>query len=390
MINYILNKENFYTDLFENEKISDMFEVLMLPSLDKSIFKSEKNIYFNNKINSIQLVPCYLTIGVHKKLKRNIVFQKKGYAVDLKGYKNVGEYLKANCSTSTKKNTLRSIKKLETCFSVHYKMYYGNIEFETYSFLMKSLLDMLVKRFQLRTGRNRVIENWDYYLSKCYNLILNKKASIFAIYNGNDPIKLTLNFHYDSIVYSAISSYDIDFSKFSLGNIDNYKELEWCIENKFIIFDLGYGDFSEKKSWCNLIYNFNTHVVYMPNQKLGKAFALVMNIKYKLINYLISKNINTLYTKFKSLFKKNKKDISSSFLLNKTETIDINLIAPKHLDPIHINNNKYSYLKKNIYDFIYKNNEHIDNILIFKLITESNAYIFKGKNNSIKINYTNK
>ncbi|MFI1771285.1 GNAT family N-acetyltransferase [Thalassobellus citreus] len=386
MVNYILNKENFYTDLFENNKISNAIENISISNSNKEIFKSEQNIIFENKINSIQLVPNYLKIHIDKKLKSNTVFQKKGYAVDLNGYEDIGQYLKANCSNSTKKNTLRSIKKLETCFSIQYKMFYGSIDFDTYSFIMNSLLEMLIKRFEQRTGRNRVIENWDHYLSKCYNLILNKKASLFVIFNNNQPIKITLNFYYNSIVYSAISSYDISFYKFSLGNIDTYKQLEWCINNKFSIFDLGYGDFNQKKTWCNLIYDFENHVIYLSKyQMIAKIFTFFINFKYKFINYLISKNINTIFTKYKSIFNNKKK--SKKVEQYKTDIISKELVDYKRLVKVDFYNKEYNFLKENVYDFIYKNNEHIENISTYKFKNKTNSYIIEGEKNYRQDNF---
>ncbi|MFI1743915.1 GNAT family N-acetyltransferase [Thalassobellus sediminis] len=386
MVNYILNKENFYTDLFENDKISNAIKYVSISNSNNIIYKSEKNLIFENKINSIQLVPSYLKIHIDKKLKSKTVFQKKGYAVNLSGYEDIGQYLKANCSSSTKKNTIRSIKKLETCFSIRYKIFYGSIDFETYSFIMKSLLKMLIKRFEQRTGRNRAIENWDYYLSKCYNLILNKKASLFVIFNNNQPIKITLNFYYNCIVYSAISSYDTDFHKFSLGNIDTYKQLEWCLTNKFSIFDLGYGDFNQKKTWCNSIYSFENHVVStFSKQILAKVYTFFISYKYKFINYLITKNINTIFSEYKSMFTFKKKKIIKDIVHYETETILKEHINYKQLIKINFSSKEYNCLKENVYNFIYKNNEHIDNVTTYKFKNLINCYIIEGKKSANKI-----
>ena len=286
-----IQKENFYSDLFEKNSISNKITSIHTCFNNALVYKSTKKLSNNTKSVVFNLVPSYLHIDIDNQLIRQKVFHKHGYAISLNGIASVDSYIKSNCSTNLKKNVIRCLNRLESCFNIKYNMFYGNIQKEDYDLLMQCLYEMIMKRFQQRTGRNTVLKNWQDYTYKTYNLINNKQASLFVIYNENEPIEISLNFHFNNILYSSISSYALDYSKFSLGNIEIYKQLEWCLSNNIMLFDMGYGDLDYKKSWCNLTYNFESHVITSNSYPISKMYAYFLKLKYRLINFLIEKNL---------------------------------------------------------------------------------------------------
>jgi len=48
-------------------------------------------------------------------------------------------------------------------------------------------------------------------------------------------------------------------------------------------------------------------------------------------------------------------------------------------------NSKREYLNEHIYNFIYTYKEHFDTISVYKISNETDSFIVKGKDNSIKI-----
>lgn len=388
MQDIIPKKHNFHTNLFEKNSISEVFERIVVSKTNKTIYQAKDNKTPQAYIYSVQLLPDYINTSLKTPYHNIKVFQKLGYAVNLDGYKDVNDYLKTNCTTNFKKNVLRSIKRLESCFNITYKIYFGSMEFENYTFLMQCLYNMLVSRFQQRQGRNRVIENWDYYTNLAYKLILERKASLFVIYNETEPIEISLDFHYEMIISSAMSSYNLDYSKFSLGNVEIYKQLEWCIENNFMLFDMAYGDLDYKKSWSNTIYNFENHIISTPNNMFALWYGKYLKLKYRFINYLIAKNIIESLRQVLKLFKKKEnntlhKSISySSSLVDNDERFDL-----ENIEILNINSNPF--IKKPINDFLYSNNEHLNDIKVFKIKNEPNAFLIKGKNKSLRVVLTN-
>ena len=377
-------KYNFYTDLFEKNSIPDVYV-----SINQKKTTSLKIINtLNHKIKSFELVPNYLVINTKKNLINNKIFQKKGYAINLDSSANVEHYIKSQLNKSARKNFIRSLNRLESCFNIKYKVFYGHITNEDYQYYMEVFYKMLHTRFQQRNDRNLVLENWNYYLETIFDLLNKKKASFFLITNNSGVIAFSINYHFDNICYSSIASFDSNYYKFSLGNTIIYKLSEWCIVNNLKTLDLGYGDFTHKRLWCNTTYAFENHIVYSPNNYIAIAYAIYIKNKYKVINYLISKNINVFYNKIKSFFIGKKMQDAKSLIFN-IETTQLSFFDFNNLIIVDFNQDQYSFLKKTIYDFLYTKQEHISDVSAYKTQEKPSVFFIKGKLNHIKIEIVN-
>lgn len=378
-------KSNFYSDLFEENAIPSAYKKLKQKNDAEAFYTPETKTLPASKIYAFELVPDYLELQVKDGLICEKVFQKFGYAIDLSGYDSVDNYIKSEFKTSFRKNFNRIKNKLENCYNIKYEVFYGAIANEQYYTLMDALKLMLLKRFKERNDRNPVLENWEHYVNKSLKLITNKKASLFVIFSDNEPIAITLNYHHKKIMYSAIASYNIDFYKYSLGSIIIYKLVEWSILNQYKLIDLGYGNFSHKQTWCNKTYSFENNIIYSKKVWFGKLYAQAITYKNRLINYLISKNVNVLYNKyFKGV--SNKKALESfNFKIEQINHLSNNDI--KNLSAINLHDTDYLFLRKSINDFIYSNNNHINNISIFKATNQDNIFYIKGDKSSIKLTY---
>lgn len=382
MILYPVHKEDFYRNLFELNKIPIAYDELFFEFNNVSNISNKSYTKYvlpsTQKIHSFQLVPNYLKTEIKEGLTQKKIFQKYGYAANLMECNSIEDYIKTNFKSSFRNNVKRSIKRLEASFDINYKMFYGDIVFEEYTSLMTSFHEMLSKRFQQLNVRNISLENWEHYLKIAFDRINNKEASLFVIYKNQEPIAYSLNFHFDEIFYFAIPTFNLDFSKFTLGNVVIYKNLEWSFNNEFKMFDMGYGGFENKINWCNTTYNFEHCLLFSSKNVLGYLYAAILKHKYQLINYLLRKNINTTYRNFKNFVLRKKK----------LEVLDYRILPNESIANdsylINFNDDRYNYLKKPIYDFLYSNNEHINNVQVFALNKEKN-YIIKGTKNQIKI-----
>jgi hypothetical protein len=57
---------------------------------------------------------------------------------------------------------------------------------------------------------------------------------------------------------------------------------------------------------------------------------------------------------------------------------------------INFNLKEFSFLKKNVYDFLYKNSESINDAKVYSLTHLSNSFIIVGKSHSEKLFLKNK
>ncbi|UKM63942.1 GNAT family N-acetyltransferase [Flavobacteriaceae bacterium GSB9] len=377
-------KNNFYSDLFEKDKVASAYKRLQLSFNNETIFQSDKKLDGFNKVYQQTLVPSYLDVTLDPSLQAQNIFNKKGYAIRVREIDNIDTYLKKHAGNNFKKNTLRSLRRLEQCFNISYTMFFGDIESETHSILMEKLISMIKARFQEREGKNRVIENWDYYTDIAYHLINKKKASLFVIYSDDSPIEISLNFHQGSIMYSAISSFDLNFHKFSLGNIEIYRQLEWCLENDISLFDMGYGSFDYKIKWSNFIYDLNTQVITTKKGFLSKLYVHFLKAKYKSVDYLIKTGTVDTIRHFVSFIKKNdhKENSQTDYTLKPINEDEFN-----NANKIEVSCLQTPYVQKPLYEFLFSQSEHINNVKIFQIKNQKNLFIFKSPNKKIQLSF---
>ncbi|WP_165200524.1 GNAT family N-acetyltransferase [Muriicola soli] len=328
---------------------------------------------------SLSLVPFYAEFETGDYLCRKISQFNWNYGISTKGLTSADEYLKTQFNANGRKVILRNIRRLETCFNIRYELHYGSITDHSYTLLMNRLKSMINSRFQEKKERSKDIKEWDRIFESSKTKIRNKSASLFVIYNGEDPIEISLNYHFGRILFSSVSSFDTDYSKFGLGNIEIYKQLEWCIDNDYEFFEMGVGGMDYKRRWSNVISPYNHFIIY-PNTLISKSLGVIEHTRVKFKEFLKSKKVNdfiyALIAKFNRMTIMSKRDLR--YRLKKCDSgsnIKANYSSEKE---IHLED--YHFLKRPVYDFLYLTQEHLSSITILELEPERKYLLISEKN----------
>ncbi|MCV6628477.1 MAG: GNAT family N-acetyltransferase [Flavobacteriaceae bacterium] len=248
-------------------------------------------------------VPDYATReNTHPNLGIKSISQYAGYRVDTAVFEDLEDYIVKTLSKNRRKSFMKAWRKLEREHDIRYKVFYGEIDKDTYRQLFDKLHHMMATQYEEKSEINYHMsdrtQNWHFELF--YKLINEKKASFNVIYNEETPIAISINYHSDDIFFAPFGCYDQKYLKYGIGNIQMMKELSWVFENKDCrYYDLGKASYGYKQRWANQKYYYNYHILY--DKKSVKANFCALSV------YLYFKGKSVLrvwYYKLKSLRKK--------------------------------------------------------------------------------------
>ena len=217
--------------------------------------KPDEDSDLKNDTLLIYDVPTYFNIDTPKlgsQVKLLKSRQYPGFLIETGLYKSLSEYMSANFSKNSRNKNNKYKRRLEASFNISYKMFFGEITKDEYDFIFEEFKLLLEKRFAEKQVSNNNLnsEEWNFYYEVAYTLILEKKASIYVIYDNNQPIGVTLSYFSEDTLFDAITVFDIDYFKFHLGSVTIMKLIEWCVENHIKILDFSKGYFEYKRRWC--------------------------------------------------------------------------------------------------------------------------------------------
>ena len=341
---------------------------------------------FKRKVFLIYDVPGYFNLNTTSKnnnLKIHRIKQYQGFSVGIDERNDFNAYMSATFKKNSRYKLKKYKKRLELSFNITYKMFHGNMSKTEYDYIFNCFKILLEKRFKEKCVSNNNLNpsEWDFYKEVAYPMLLEKKASLFVIYDNNVPIGVTLNYFSNSILFDAITVFDIDYAKFHLGSVTIMKLIEWSFENNIKTFDFSKGYFDYKKSWSTNTYNFEYHIYYDSSSYKSTCIAFGLKMLFKVKQNLREKHINdklhelTYWLKNKS----SKKRIKTKHTLLDLE-YNTNL---KTFEKISPQTNEFHLLKTILFDFLYLKQEKCCETEVYK---ESNdTYIIKGKTNTTKV-----
>lgn len=331
---------------------------------------------FNDACFLIYDVPQYFGTKVleHENVGFIKLKQYPGFLINAGKYNSLDNYLSSNFSKSSRYKLKKYRKKLEKCFNIEYKMFYGSIDRSTYDSLFQSFRELLEKRFDDKQVYNNNLDSkeWEFYHSVSYPMILEKKAGLFVIYNDGKPIGITLNYFSEDILFDAITVFDIDYGKFHLGSITIMKLIEWCIQSGFNTMDFSKGYFDYKKRWANLQYDFEYHIYYNRKSSLSKSKAFLISNFYRLKQLLRENGINEKLHKL--TYKLNNKKVEAQDTLRyefkKDDRCEFKLENYTKLCWY----NHESLRKSLVFEFLYLFEENEKNINLYSDNISQNSY----------------
>jgi len=346
---------------------------------------------FNNKTFLIYDVPTYFDIKEHissSKLKVKKIFQYHGFLMNLDEFESAETYINSRFSGKNRREFRSNQRRLETCFNIRYEFFHKQINKKLYKTLFNQFHELLVNRFsEKQTDYHHLgSSKWNYYSELVYVLLNEGMASLLVIYKDESPIGITLNFHEDDILFEAITVFDPDYYKFSIGKSSIIKLLEWCFENNVKISDFSKGDFEYKHKWANVKYDFNYHILYDSGSIIAVIKANLLQGYFKFKNTLRKNNVNNVYRKMRFLSNSSGRKSKKEKLDFKIEKID-DVTVGHDYEPISYNRSDTAFLKKFVYTFLFANPQPESEIEVFKH-NELKSYIIKGPSKAQKITFS--
>lgn len=250
-----------------------------------------KNVFLIYDVPAYFEVPS-ITPDAHLALHRSR--QYPGFLIEVNKFKDLNDYLLGSFSKSSRYKLKKYKKRFEASFDVRYVMYRGAMEREKYNSIFERFRQLLEKRFDDKqiTNNNLDPREWQFYHEVTYPMLLKNEASLFVIYQGDEPIGVTLNFFSEDVLFDAITVFDIDYAKFHLGSITIMALLDWCLVNNIKVFDFSKGYFDYKARWATKGYDFEYHILYDPKSFRAKALAYGLKQFFDLKQRLREKNVN--------------------------------------------------------------------------------------------------
>jgi len=384
--------------ILRDQFIWEFTRIGKIPAIYKSLCYNDTN--FANKacattntanVISMTLFPTFLTPNLvneeNYQLKKINHRNFSGAGVAITNPESVEAFLSKNLKTQIRKNLRRTISRLEESFNISYVYYYGSITQETFEFLLNHLKNLLEKRFGQKNMVNNFLSKWNNNVNGLFELINKKKASLFVVYDEAKPISISVNRHFENtMLFSECNGYDLDYSKFGLGHLDNYLLVKWCIENKYSFLDLGNGVVEYKKRWCNVYYDFEYHVYYKKKSLSAKVIASIEVNKIKMKNLIKQYKVDAFFKSIKDAIKSPSapsKQTNISFSVN---VIDgLSTYDETKLKKLNINLPETAPIRQPIYDYLYLNKIHIDNIIIYDVMDKLNTFLFQSPKETLEI-----
>ena len=303
---------------------------------------------------------------------------------DLRTHTTADAYILHQVGKARSSKLRRHQNRLDLCLEPTYTMYYGAIDKTEYDRLFTVLKHITALRFRQKNESNFELPYLDYYQDIMFQMVLEKKAAIYVIYDGLKPITITLNFLNGKTMLHFNSCFDIDYGMFNLGHLNTIKHLRWCYDHQLHLFDMGRGDFFHKRQWINTTYTYEKHIIYHAKNPLAKLKAKAevtqTNLRHQLISSLKKIKFHLLYGQMRKVLykiKQPKESENTSYTVLEGHVIS----NASDLEKIAYDLAPYTHLVFYVNAFLHKNFELKKNCQVYRNRSSENTFIIKGKNN---------
>lgn len=304
--------------------------------------------------------------------------QYPGYLIELEHYQNLDDYLTKTFKKSSRYKLRKYKKRLEDSYNISFKAHGDEIPKKEYDSLFNSFRKLLEKRFAEKqiSNNNLNTDEWEFYKDVAYPMMLEKKATLFVLYNNDEPISITLSYLSGNRVFDAITVFDIDFAKFHLGSIKIMYLVDWCLKHGWNILDFSKGHFDYKTRWSNKKFDFYYHIFFDGKSIKARSLAYILKLFFTLKQYLRDKKVHESFHKLTYKLKnKKQKGLDYHFVEWKGE------YSNKKLKSIELESPEFNFLKGICYDFLYLNQEHLTDLKVYKVKDTEHLFLLVGKKN---------
>lgn len=346
-------------------------------------YKLDSNsVDYKGKVFLVYDVPTYFGVDTTfvSGIEVDKIPQYKGFSSQLKGFESFDAYFNTQFKSKSRYKYRRNITRLEACFDVDYKMYYGEISKEEYDFVCRYLKKNLSRRFDSLGLDNDIVTKWDYYYDLMYKMILSKEGVLSVIYCNGIPVGISFSFLTDNILLFAITSIDIDYYRYNVGHTTIIKLMQWCFENGYNVFDFSKGEYVYKDRWTNHSYDYCCHIIYDSKSLKSKVIAKSVSNYFSFKQYLRDKNVNRLYYKLRYIFRSEKTEQQSERY--KVNIIEASEIPNGLTEQIDIYAEAYRQVRMELFDFLYGNSEKVTQLKIYK---SKDEFFVLGEKNTLRL-----
>jgi len=375
----MLHRINIFQSLYERLPLPKGLPPILVGGSPLPDHEDSNDLGRGRESFSLRLVPDYFQLGnlpPGYDLK-SVPQDNWGHSIDLNEVSSVDQYMESQFKSKPRSIIKRYIKRLELCFPISYKYHYGEMDYKDYEKIFDALHKMISDRFVQRKESHMEVWRWDELKKDTYGLICSKQASFFVIYDVDLPIEISLNYHLNKVLFSSISSFDIDYAKFGLGHVEIYKQLEWCLQHGYTRFEMGVGGMDYKRRWSNRIYRFN-HWILIPQRPLfSKWIAWAEHKRVIVKEFLKAKKLNefrnTIISKISVVGKKEPMVPDGEFLIdfNIPPFEPLQWIELKNLDSV-----EHKGLKKELNDYLYAQSAARQSVRVFRSKDLGDTYLF--------------
>jgi hypothetical protein len=166
-----------------------------------------------------------------------------------------------------RKNLRRCAKNLEKdCGKIELKRY---DDFGSVREAMEIFFKLHQKRWKSKNKPGVFSEQIirDFYINIAKGFDSNGWLALYFLTIKGEPIAAHYCFEYAEKLYFALSGFDLNYYRYSIGNLLTLKVIEKCIMKKLKEFDFMKGDEPYKSKWTKE-YRQNLNIRFVNNQKL--------------------------------------------------------------------------------------------------------------------------
>ena len=295
-----------------------------------------------------------------------------GFSIELDKYADFKSYLNNEFDARRRSRFRGLVRKFEHCIEPTYQMFYGPgiSKSECDSFLNKLEL-MMRTRFHQKREVNYELPLMNFYKSVIFPLIIDKKASLFVISDGDQPINISMNFMLGQNLLLFNSAFDINYEMFGIGHINMLKHLEWAFNQGFKKVDLGRGDYIHKRRWVNHKYIYNELIAVVPVQNgrplMARLRQISITTRFHLVRIFKVLGLHLLYGRFRRLRDRSK--------FSNTKLPTSRVVSQKHrapddpafavLEPLDINLTEFPRFQRPLFSFLHKNNFRKNDVEVY-------------------------